>query len=249
MRKPKNIKLTILSDAIPNVPPIQISQKTFTFHTLFFWFFTAFLFPFLFGSHPINGQWADLRKVSKFSRIWELVNQPNCIFLRKSSLRSKFLRYQRYKGYRDVRAWILLLLSWFLKPASSALKYCTIRSDSKQRSQLHFLVILIGVFQKKSEKDIRHWLSSCCSAGSQIQPHQLDAVSPWFYHLATNWGISGGYAWNIAQLRELCQFRIFSTSFSSGFGLSIEYRQKKLFVFKNVWKKSLMEIYETRKAV
>ena len=135
MRKPKNIKLTILSDAIPNVPPIQISQKTFTFHTCFFWFFTAFLFPF-FGSYPINSQWADLRKVSKFSRMWELVHQPNYIFLRKSSLRSKFLRYQRYKGYQDVRTWILLLLSCFLNPASSALKDCTIRSDSKQRSLL-----------------------------------------------------------------------------------------------------------------
>ena len=118
---------------------------------------------------------------------------------------------------------------WFLNIALSALKDCTIRSDSKQICKLYFL-------PKKSEKDIRHWLSSCCSAGSQIQPHQLDAVSPWFYHLATNWGISGGYAWNIAQLRELCQFCIFFTSFSPGFGLNIDYRHKKLFVLK---KKSL----------
>ena len=101
-------------------------------------------------------------------------------------------------------------------------------------NEVYFSFFLFSIVE--FQKDIRHWLSSCCSAGSQIQPHQLGAVSPWFYHQATNWGISGGYAWNIAQLRELCQFCIFFTSFSPGFGLNIDYRHKKLFVLK---KKSL----------
>ena len=146
--------------------------------------------------------------------------------LRKSSLRSKFLRYQRYKGYQDVRAWILLLPSWFLNPASSALKDCTIRSDSKQRCQLYFLVFFDWCVPKRVRKGYQtlvifvllSWFPNPASSARRGVALILSPCNK----LGDFWGLRLKYC----SIKGTSSISHFITSFFPGFGLSIEYRQK-----------------------